>query len=123
MVRVYLLSNNDLFGQGVMNLLRLESEIEIVGRGAELDKAFEEIRQLLPEAVIVESNDLIQDSVLIVTRLLKTETPVKVIGLDLKENRFHLYHREQREARGIEDLVDALKTELSPQQPYRVGES
>jgi len=113
MVRVYILSNNDLFGEGVMNLLRLESEVEIVGQGAECDNTFEEIKRLQPEAVIVESNDLVQDSISIVTRILKIETTVKVVGLDLKENKLHLYYGERREVKGIKDLVDAIKTELS----------
>jgi chemotaxis response regulator CheB len=113
MARVYLLSNNDLFGQGVMSLLRLEPELEIVGQGAEVDRAIEEIKRLTPDAVIVESDDLIQDSLPIVARILKTETPVRVIGLDLKQNKFHFYTGEQREARGVEDLVEAIQTELS----------
>ena len=114
MVRVYILTNNDLFGEGVLNLLRLEPGVEIVGQGAVCGNAFEEIKRLLPEAVIVESNYLLQDSMSIVTHILDIESPVKVICLDLKENRFHLYRGEQREVRGVEDLVDAIKTELSP---------
>jgi DNA-binding NarL/FixJ family response regulator len=114
MLQIYILSNNDLFGEGVVNLLRLESDVEIVGQGVESDEAFEDIKRLQPEAVIVESNDLIQDSMSIVTRILKAEMPVKVISLNLKENKFRFHHGEQREVRGIEDIVDAIKPELSP---------
>ncbi len=113
MFRVYILSNYDLFGQGVMNLLRLEPEIEIVGQGAVFERALEEIKRLLPEAVIVESNDLIQDSLSNITHILETETPVKVICLNLQENKLHLYRGEQREARDVKDLVDAIKCQAS----------
>ena len=117
MVRVYILSHNDLFGQGVTNLLRCESDIEIVGQGDDIEQANAEVQRLTPDAVIVESDDLLPDSAWIVTHLLKTDLPVKVICMNLEENKLQLYCGEQREARGVEDLVEAIKTELSPSHP------
>lgn len=111
MVRVYILSDKDLFGQGVMRLLKSESEIEIVGKGAEADEAIEDIERLKPDAVIVESNNLVQDSVSTVTRILRTNTTMKVVCLNLKDNKLHVFLGEQREARGVEDLVAAINRE------------
>ena len=113
MVRVYILSDNDLFGQGVMRLLKSESEIEIIGKGAETDRAIEDIERLRPDAVIVESNNLVQDSVSTVARILGTSTVMKVVCLNLKDNKLHVFLEEQREARGIEDLVDAINHETA----------
>jgi DNA-binding NarL/FixJ family response regulator len=113
MVRVYILSDKDLFGQGVMRLLKSEREIEIIGKGAETDQAIKDIERLAPDAVIVESRDLIQDSVSTVARILGTSTTMKVVCLSLNDNKFHVYQGEQREARGVEDLVDAINSEVS----------
>ena len=113
MARVFILSKYPLFGRGVESLLRQETELEIVGQETDADQAIERITELHPDVVIVDSSDPACDPIATITRILKTETPVKVIGLDLKENKIHLYHGEQREARGVEDLVAAIKTELS----------
>ena len=113
MVRVYILSDKDLFGQGVMRLLKSESEIEIVGKGAEADQAIEDIERLRPDTVIVESNNLAQDSISTVARILRTNATLKVVCLNLKDNKLHVFHGEQREARCVEDLVDAINHEAA----------
>lgn len=113
MVRVYILSDKDLFGQGVMRLLKGESTIEIVGKGAEPDQAIEDIERLRPDAVIVESSDFVQDSVSTAARILRTSATMKVVCLNLKDNKLHVFHGEQREARGVEDLVDAINHETA----------
>jgi two-component system, NarL family, response regulator LiaR len=113
MVRVYILSDKDLFGQGVMRLLKSESAIDIVGKGAETDQAIEDIERLRPDAVIVESNNLVQDTVSTVARILRTSTTMKVVCLNLQDNKLHVFHGEQREARGVEDLVDAINLETA----------
>ncbi len=112
MVRVFLLSGRTLFGQGIASLLRREAGLEIVGQEMDADKAIERITELRPDAVITDNSDPACDLPMTVTRILTSETPMLVIGLDLMENKIHLYRGEQREARGVEDLVVAIKTEL-----------
>lgn len=108
MLRVYLLSQNDLFGLGVICLLR-QAEVEIVGQEADLDRAIGCIKQLRPDAVIVETSAHILDAASVMTRILKTGTVTTVIELNQKENVLCLYRAEQRQARDVDDILKAIR--------------
>jgi chemotaxis response regulator CheB len=112
-LRVFILSTNRLLGQGVVSLLQHESEVEIVGQESDVDLAIERIKHLLPDAVLVASTEFVADSASVITRVLDTAVSTNVIGLNLTENKLHLYYEEQREARGIQDLVDAMRKSKS----------
>ncbi len=114
MARVFILLKLPLLGQGVETLLRQQAGSEIVGRETDTNIAIERIAELQPDVVLVDNGDPASDLVETVTRILKMETPVKVIGLDEKVNKLYLYHREQREANSVKSLVDAINSQLSP---------
>jgi AmiR/NasT family two-component response regulator len=112
MMRVFIVSSHPLFGQGVESLLRQEAGVEIVGREADVDEAVERIKELRPDVVILDSADLVSDPTPAVMRILREGVRAKVIGLNLEDNTMCVYRGEQREVKGVEDLVEAIEPSL-----------
>lgn len=113
MERVFLLSGHSLFGRGVEALLRGEAELEIVGRETNVETAIELIKQLQPDAVVVDSNDREVDLKPVVMRILEKTQGTKIIGLNLEDNTLQVYRGEQRIAKRVEDLVEAIRSDTS----------
>ncbi len=112
MTRVLLVSKYPLFGRGIQSLLRQQFDIDILGQ-IEPIEAIERIRDLRPEVVITDSTEVSHVPDSIVAQILAMPFPPRVIGLNLEDNTLHIYQGEQREAKGIEDLVAAIR----PSQP------
>jgi DNA-binding NarL/FixJ family response regulator len=119
MMRVLILSNHPLFGQGVESLLRRETGLEIVGREADVDKAMERIKELRPDVVVLDSGDPACDLTPAVMRILREGVGTKVIGLNLQDNTICIYRGEQRVVKEVRDLVEAI--EPSPLSPESVS--
>ena len=103
MKRVFILSSHSLFSQGVENLLRRETGLEIVGRETDEEKAIERIKELRPDVVILDSDDPA------VIRILREQLGSKVIGLNLQDNTICIYRGEQRVVKEVKDLVEAIE--------------
>ena len=111
MKRIFMLSSHPLFSQGVESLLCQEVGLEIVGREMDVEKGLERIKQLRPDVVIVDSNDLDVDLTPGVMRILRERVGTKVIGLNLQDNIVYIYRGEQRIVRAVEDLLEAIEAE------------
>ena len=113
MKRVFILSSHPLFSQGVESLLRRETGLKVVGREMDVDKAVGRIKELQPDVVILEGNDLAPA----VTRMLREGVGAKVIGLDLQDNKMFIYRGEQRVVKEVKDLVEAIEPSPLPFEP------
>jgi DNA-binding NarL/FixJ family response regulator len=113
MIRVFMLSHLPLFSQGVEALLCREQGVEIVGRETDVEKAVERIKELEPDVVILDNDLQATDPAPIAVRILGEQTKTKVIGLSLQSNTIYIYRKEQRTAHRIEDLMEAIKNNLS----------
>jgi DNA-binding NarL/FixJ family response regulator len=111
MKRIFMLSSHPLFSEGVESLLCGEAGLEIVGREMDLEKGLDRIRELRPDVVIVDNGDPMHDPMAAVMRILRERLGTRVIGLDLQDNVVCIYRSEQRMARGVEDLLEAIKAE------------
>jgi chemotaxis response regulator CheB len=80
MKRIFMLSSHPLLGQGVESLLRRETGLEIVGREMDVDKAVERIKELRPDAVILDCAEPKCDPTPAVIRILGEGLGTKVIG-------------------------------------------
>jgi DNA-binding NarL/FixJ family response regulator len=109
MRRVFLLSSQSIFGQGVASLLRREMALEIIGQETDLERAIECIRALGPDVVIFDCNDPQVDPTLAMLRIFREGLGTKIIGLNLQDDSIYIYRREQRIARGVEDLLEAIE--------------
>jgi hypothetical protein len=114
MVRVFIFSCHPLFGQGVERLLCQETGLDIVGWETDVDKAFERIKKLKPDVVILESSDPAGDPTPAVMRILREGLGIKLVGLNLKDNTLCIYWGEQRVVKSIEDLVKAIEHSPPP---------
>ncbi len=107
MKRVFLLLRNSLFGNGVAELVRYSSEIEIVGQATDLETAKESILALQPDAVIVDEA-LCHDLLAAYLDILKTEVSLRIVGLNLNNNTVHVYQKEQWQVHKVEDLTAVI---------------
>jgi DNA-binding NarL/FixJ family response regulator len=112
--RIFMLSSQPLFSQGVESLLAERGGLEIVGRETDAAKALACIRKSRPDVVIADSRDIASAPFSIVACLLKEDEHVKILVLNLEDQTVRVYRGEMREALNVDDLVDAIANESSP---------
>lgn len=103
-----MLSSQLLFSRGVENLLSQQAGLEIVGRETDTTRALECIRALKPDVVILDSKDLASVPSTLVAHILKEAPGTRVIVLNLDDETVGVYRGEQRTARCVDDLLEAI---------------
>ena len=109
MKRVFFLSSQPLFGQGLISLLSNEKRFDIVGCESDMEQAIRDIKALRPDVVIVDNADPACEAMPAVMRLLREGMGTKIIGLNLKNNTLCIYQGEERVVKDVEDLVNAME--------------
>jgi DNA-binding NarL/FixJ family response regulator len=113
--RIFLVTNQSMFGRGIERLLEQEARFDIVGQEADTYQALAYIQQLRPDVVILDTRSLrlslVDKAQLVVIEILRLVPGIKVIGLNLNENTFHIYRSAQREANDVSDLMNAINEE------------
>jgi putative dimethyl sulfoxide reductase chaperone len=112
MKRIYMLSRQPMFSQGVENLLMQQPGLEIVGRETHVEAALQKIYALQPDIVILDSKDMESAPASIITSILKGAPCSKIITLNLENDRVRVYLGEQRSARTIDDLLEVVFEEM-----------
>lgn len=104
--RVFVIWTHQLFHESVRLLLN-HPEVEWVGETSDHQAAQEEIIKLKPDTILIEEVEEIEGSVPSEEmQILETcHWDVRVIGLNLTNNKLSVYHREQRTVRQAEDLL------------------
>lgn len=111
--RIYIVSTHLMFGHGLESLLRKESDLEIIGQEMEIGQAVEAIKKLEPDVVILDTEGLPYGSVRELMAILKAASIVRVIALNLHNNMLSAYKAKRQIAKGIEDIIQAIKEDLS----------
>ena len=111
--RIFIISSHLLFSHGLESLLYPEPYLEIVGQKRDMEQAIEQIKELQPDVVILDSDNA--DSQ--VTPILHASPGVKVVSLSLQNNDLYVYQAKQRVAMETEDLVEAIKDDLHDTKP------
>jgi TorA maturation chaperone TorD len=115
MKRVYMISSQLMFSAGLQTMLSEQSGIKIVGRDTDPARALEQIRELHPDVVILDSKDLASTPGSIVADILRETPGTKVISLNLENDRMRIFHGELRIAHGLDDLMQVIEDqELEP---------
>jgi TorA maturation chaperone TorD len=112
MTRVLLVSQFPLFSEGLHKLLACEDQIEIVAEEEDATRAMERFKALQPDVVIVDSESPTGDLAALSLRILKEGKQVRVIGLSLRENAVYVYRKERIIAHRVEDLMNAIESDL-----------
>jgi hypothetical protein len=108
--RVFILTGHPLFAESVETLLRGQPGLEIIGAGEISPETFSEIRDIAPDVVVVGASG--EEKEVLVSRLFREMPGIKVVGLNLDDNRIHIYYQQTKVGRQVEDLVDAIRQPL-----------
>jgi DNA-binding NarL/FixJ family response regulator len=115
-VSTFIISSYSMFQQGLKSLLSQQSNVEIVGRAAYPDQAIDQVRDLHPDLVILDSTNLADDPRSVLKRIFRACPTIKVICLNLHSNLLAVYLlTEPRSAevrvlkRKVEDLPDLIQ--------------
>jgi hypothetical protein len=109
MKRIYMISSQLMFSAGLQTMLSEQSGVKIVGRDTDPARALEQIRELHPDVVILDSKDLASTPGGIVADILREAPGTKVISLNLENDRMRIFHGELRIAHGLDDLMQVIE--------------
>jgi DNA-binding NarL/FixJ family response regulator len=118
MTDVFIISKYILFDRGLEKLLCQKAGLKVVGRAIDPEQALQKIEELRPGVVIIYDdtppNHLVSNSSpkyapTIVIDILEANPQIKVIGLSVHSNNFHVYRATRQVAQSVTDLVKAIK--------------
>jgi DNA-binding NarL/FixJ family response regulator len=122
MVRVLIADDHQIVREGLITLLRLEPDIQIVGLARDGQEAVDLARRLRPDVVVMDVSMPRMDGVE-ATRIIRTEVSgTRVVGLSMHDE--SRVGRQMREAGAegllpkggpVETLVAAIRGEAQPQ--------
>jgi DNA-binding NarL/FixJ family response regulator len=112
MIEVFIISNHLMFGRGLESLLRQEAKLVIVGQETGINEAVEQLKELQPDVVILDSDDPPANLTPQLMNVLRASPGVKVIGLSLQTNNLYTYQAKQWIVKGVADLMEAIEDDL-----------
>jgi DNA-binding NarL/FixJ family response regulator len=115
MLNVFIVSSHLMFSRGLENLLREDKEINVIGQETDIEQALKQIKKVHPDAIIVYSDDARLTSRLTLVEILKASLNTKVIHLSLQNNTFYVYQAAQWVATSLDDLLQAVKVTIPPE--------
>ena len=83
--------------------------MEIVGRETSVERTLKRVETVHPDVIIVDSSDPEFDHGKIFSQVLQLGLVMKVIGINLHDNRLCIYRGEQKVARETKDLLEAIE--------------
>jgi hypothetical protein len=104
--RVFILTSQPLFAQGVQSLLSGQPGIHVVGVATVGPDTFAQVQAAAPDVVIIEATG--EEQGRLVAQVLESIPAAKVIGLSLEDNRIHIYYQQMKQGRRVEDLLEAI---------------
>lgn len=110
----YMLSNHPLFCEGVATLLRQESAMEFVGRESDAERAVEQIRDLRPDVVIIDTSNTFAKPCSIVAKIFDEKLGARIVGLNLNDNTMCIYREEEKVVRGNAMSMWNKTSQISP---------
>jgi DNA-binding NarL/FixJ family response regulator len=115
MLNVFIVSSHLMFSHGLENLLQEDAEINVMGQETNMEQAIKQIKKLHPDAIIIYSDDVQLTSRLTIVEILKASPDTKVIHLSLQNNVFYVYQATQWVATSLDDLLQAVKVTMPPE--------
>lgn len=99
-ISVLIAEDHDLFAEGLIELLHLRSDLEVVGRAADGGQAITMARALLPDVILMDVNMPVASG-LEATRCIKAELPdIRIVMLTVSENDADLFAAIKSGAQG-----------------------
>lgn len=109
MPRIFIISPHPVFSQGVETLLGRETDLRVVGRDADVERALTSIKALRPDVILIDDDAslCVQNSALM--RLLDEKAGPQVIRLNLHSNTLSIYRTTEYTVNEFSDLVELIK--------------
>ncbi len=105
--RVFILTSQPLFAQGVQSLLSGQPGIEVVGVATVGPDTFAQVQATEPDVVIIEARG--EEQSRLVAQVLESIPSARVVGLTLEDNRIHTYYQQMKHGHRVEDLLEAIR--------------
>jgi CheY-like chemotaxis protein len=107
--RVFLVSHQSLFGEGIEELLRQEPGLEVVGRETDMPEAVRRIREAPPDVVILTDGEAEEGLGLELLQLVREGVRIRIVEVHLAANTLCLYCGERQSIHEVGDLVDTVR--------------
>jgi hypothetical protein len=108
--RVFILTGHPLFAESVETLLREQPDLEVIGVGEITPQPSTQVFDAAPDVVLIVASGKEQER--IVSQLFHQLSGIKVVGLNLDDNRIRIYYQQLKVGRQVEDLVEAIQQPL-----------
>ena len=80
MHKVFIISQNLMFGYGLKSLLNKESNINIIGQESDTLRAHQQIKKLQPDTVIIDTSRMLDQAYAELIKIVSTDSsPPKII--------------------------------------------
>ncbi len=110
-MRIFILSDHPLFGQGIESLIGQQTGLQTVGRASDIQQAMPQIQELRPDIVILDSSNWPSGPAPVALPILAQELGTRVIALNLDDNSMSIYRGERRIVKEVKDLLEAIEDE------------
>ncbi len=108
--RVLVLYRQSLFTQGLQRLLETAGDFEVSGVDLDLEDPVASLREINPNAVIVDADDLCTASKELLLLLLRESPSVRIVCLTALDGRVNLYRHEQTPLTRGDEFLNALRS-------------
>ena len=111
--RVLILYRDSLLAQGLESLLRQQKGLETSAAQLEEANVEELVRQFAPDVIIVDRDELAEQTAITIGDLLAAGTGTKVIDVSIRNTTVRLYEGRELSEAGFQDLLAAIDSDRS----------
>lgn len=112
MQRVYILSQDTMFSQGIQCLLDSTKDVLILGTEANVQQAIQEIIRNHPDVVILEDEHCPTNIFVELLKICECEPRVRIINVSLKDNSVFCLYANRKPIHSVDDLVNIINGDL-----------
>ena len=109
--RVLILYRDSLLAQGLESLLRQQKGLETSATQLEEANVEELVRQFAPDVIIVDRDELAEQTAITIGDLLAAGTGTKVIDVSIRNTTVRLYEGRELSEAGFQDLLAAIDSD------------
>jgi DNA-binding NarL/FixJ family response regulator len=115
-IRVLVVDDHQLFRRGVIGILQLSEDIEIVGEGSNGEEAVQLVKQLKPDVLIMDLSMPVMNGMEAMRKIQQMGVPTRVLILTVNEEEESLFEAVKNGAQGYviktvepEGLLEAVR--------------
>jgi len=106
-ITILVVSNHAMFARGLESLLNQSPHFQILGQETSAAGAIEQINNIYPDVVIVDSTGTSPEKTEL-RQILQAGAATNVIDLSLTDNNLCIYQASQKTVSSVRDLLEAI---------------